>query len=657
MAFRRKPQSSTSTNKEPCPYCNELVTSGGAMTTHKRSCLEQQRQANELLAYRVRYELQSSTGPTPPRAQQAQLPTFRSPDIIEDPGYYTPSYPPYPPSPFSEPPDDAPVAEPPNQQTDLDDIMTQFHPASRRPKEQKRFEQYGITIDVDPTPLLSIPWRPFPTRFDFEVTDLALQCSMNAAQTKTFLQLLQQARDGSEVHMKNYDQVQAMWNAAADRTTRFQNDVIEVPFKGNIRTYNVLHRPLWNWIVEVVSDPQLVPLMEWDAPDSWWEAQTRINLHQHASSLDAKPLALIIYADKDKLSSFGTAKGYPVIAAIGNFPADARNGGGISGGRIVGWQPVIQEEAKHKKKKAFVDFKTVVWHEAALKMFESLQIYAEVGCVLRCGDQIQRLIFVILLILSADYEEQCIMCMIRGLRALHPCPKCMVEKESLSDLSQQHEARTPAQTTEVLERVSSFATKGEQEKLLKEYSLRAGKNVFMFFSGFDPYSAVSFDDLHFDDSGLWGAHLFPQLKKHLEDIGRDAETEVDRRFMEFPRWRNLNHFDTVTTISFNDGSKHRDVARMFLFAAEGVIKEAEDAAAYQLLICTRAYLNMTMYAGLHVQTTATLKAGRRSLQRFHTHISVYAPDDDELADKSWDFIKMHYHNHLFDDIQQKGALR
>jgi hypothetical protein len=56
---------------------------------------------------------------------------------------------------------------------------------------------------------------------------------------------------------------------------------------------------------------------------------------------DAKPLCLIIYADKSKLSSFGTEKGYPVIATIGNLPSDIRNGHGIGGGRVVGWHPIV----------------------------------------------------------------------------------------------------------------------------------------------------------------------------------------------------------------------------------------------------------------------------------------------------------------------------
>ncbi len=56
---------------------------------------------------------------------------------------------------------------------------------------------------------------------------------------------------------------------------------------------------------------------------------------------EGKLLAFIIYADKTKLSSFGMAMGYPVIARIGNLPVDIRNGNGLGGGELVGWLPIV----------------------------------------------------------------------------------------------------------------------------------------------------------------------------------------------------------------------------------------------------------------------------------------------------------------------------
>jgi hypothetical protein len=58
-------------------------------------------------------------------------------------------------------------------------------------------------------------------------------------------------------------------------------------------------------------------------------------------------LCLELYADKTQLSSFGTEKGYPVMARIANLPVGIRNGEGPGGSRIVGWLPVVCLDSSH----------------------------------------------------------------------------------------------------------------------------------------------------------------------------------------------------------------------------------------------------------------------------------------------------------------------
>jgi len=59
---------------------------------------------------------------------------------------------------------------------------------------------------------------------------------------------------------------------------------------------------------------------------------------------DAKMVCLEIYADKTQLSSFGKAKGYPVMARILNLPVEVRNSDGVGGARVVGWLPVVRSK-------------------------------------------------------------------------------------------------------------------------------------------------------------------------------------------------------------------------------------------------------------------------------------------------------------------------
>ena len=136
---------------------------------------------------------------------------------------------------------------------------------------------------------------------------------------------------------------------------------------------------------------------------------------------DAKPLFFILYADKTRLSSFGTEKGYPVMARIANLPVDIRNGEGIGGGQVVGWLPIVsepayavycltlgqvEEDSGETGKTGFVNHKQVVWHKSFFLLLETIILYSKTGFHHLCADQIRRWLFPILLILSADYEEQ-----------------------------------------------------------------------------------------------------------------------------------------------------------------------------------------------------------------------------------------------------------
>lgn len=90
-----------------------------------------------------------------------------------------------------------------------------------------------------------------------------------------------------------------------------------------------------------------------------------------------------------------------------------------------------------------------------------------------------------------------------------------------------------------------------------------------------------------------------------------------------PRWRGLNHFDAVMNITFNDGSKNEDIAKMMLFAAHNVLV---DAPGVQLLQCARSFLELNMYVSLEVHTSKTIAAGERELLIF----------DD--ATKAWKYL-------------------
>ncbi|KAK0213713.1 hypothetical protein IW262DRAFT_1467063 [Armillaria fumosa] len=207
----------------------------------------------------------------------------------------------------------------------------------------------------------------------------------------------------------------------------------------DIRTWN-----LWEWALELVQNPLLEPHFIWDAVqlskwnrdafekfvDELWMAQAFWDL-QTALPGRAKVLCFIIYTDKTRLSSFGTAQGYPVVACCGNLPIEIRNRNSVGGRRVVGWLPVvhIKEDAKYRKRVYYVDFKCRVWHAAFKYILEPLFVPSKIGGWVHlslANTDIQ--MFPQLPIKSCDYDEANFVVLIWGTNGLKPCIICLVPK-------------------------------------------------------------------------------------------------------------------------------------------------------------------------------------------------------------------------------------
>jgi Plavaka transposase len=65
------------------------------------------------------------------------------------------------------------------------------------------------------------------------------------------------------------------------------------------------------------------------------------------------------------------------------------------------------EDLKEEGKRDYVNFKRAVWHTSFHVVIESIIKYSKTGSWFKCGDGVERWMFPIVLILSADYEEQC----------------------------------------------------------------------------------------------------------------------------------------------------------------------------------------------------------------------------------------------------------
>ncbi|KAG6806401.1 hypothetical protein H0H92_011465, partial [Tricholoma furcatifolium] len=300
-------------------------------------------------------------------------------------------------------------------------IKIEFHPQAQRATKIGTFETL-YPPKPKPTPDFH-PWEPFRSRLDFEVAELALEAALNKSQLDRLIKLFHCAMSNVEDNpftLKNADGVKKMWQSASVLRTQFEAKEYSVLYNKEEYAFTIHMRDPWDWALENIKSATLAQHIEWDAQrhyrwtgtawerfftepwtgDLLWDAQ-----HKLPDNPKAKILPFIIYADKTKLSSFGTAKGYPIVARCALFPHDIRNSDGVGGGRVVGWLPIVHEDTAETGKKNFVNFKNAVWHTGFQKFLAKLAEYSKTGYWVTCGDGEERWLWPLILILSADYEE------------------------------------------------------------------------------------------------------------------------------------------------------------------------------------------------------------------------------------------------------------
>ncbi|KAG1883635.1 hypothetical protein F4604DRAFT_1920145 [Suillus subluteus] len=550
-----------------------------------------------------------------------------------------------------------------------DTFKTEFHPHSGRPETVETFSAYGGGSATRSPIVDDTPWHPFTCRADFKFAELAHKAALNKDQTNELLKFIWRVADGHmKFSFKTHADVMTAWARSSTQLTPFEKHIIPVEYKKEVIEYEFYSRPLWDCAMDLLANPLLAPHFVWDAQRLYKHDGTRFECFFHEpwtgdrwwnlqSSLpeNGAPFAFILYADKTHLSSAGTVKAYPVIACCGNLPVDIRNVDGTGGGHMVGWLPIVPEDSDEDGKLSYTNLKCVIWHESFSILLVTIILLSATAFAHECYDRTQCWLFPLILILSADYEEQCVMALIWGLKSGCPCPICLVLREALTDHSTTYPKRTIEDAQNRVALWSRDHVAGEAE--LKKQSLRPIKNAFWKVRLSDPHDALSQDPLHVYHKGKFGDHLFDECKKHLKALGRVAKKTVDEQFDVFLRWRILNHFDCVTNIYFTDGNKFQDTSKQIVYAAQNVLTRVEDEAGYALLKCIVSYLHIDMYVSLDVHTESTLAAGEAEILVFQELLDEYIEALGDDATKNWNFPKAHASKHVFTDIREKGAAR
>ncbi|KAF8072161.1 hypothetical protein FPV67DRAFT_1667598 [Lyophyllum atratum] len=490
-----------------------------------------------------------------------------------------------------------------------DDFRTTYHPSSGR---GSRIETFGSKKAASSVPFLDPkPWLPFRSQTEFKFAEIMLDSAMSNKHVDALIDVIRALRDGDEDFVvESHKDLETLWSSAAGMhgLSPFEPHIITVNYKGEPRSFTSWQRPFMSWILTCLEDKYLGSVCEWDAIKT--------------EKFDGKKW-----------------QGYPIMANLTNFPEEIRNSHGLGSTQVVGWLPIVPEEESEKKSSPdFVDFKKAVWHASFKKLLENVAEFSKVGILVNCGDGVTRRIYPFIFLLAADYEEQAIMTLTRGVQSKFPCPIWEGSKA-------------------LVVKCMKMKPKAAEEKL-KEESLRLVYNAFWDVNFSGPHEAIGFDDLHVNDGGVGGRHLWPLVVAFLHKLGADAKQKVDDQVKALPRWSGLSHFDNVVSVSFSDGNKWRDILKLTICITHNVLTEDLAPIGYVVLRCVRAYVDAVMWENLPVHTTETIAAGRKAVERLGACMMELdeVMREDGTFSKSFDFPKLHAHRHVFDLILAMGAL-
>ncbi|KAG2050505.1 hypothetical protein BDR06DRAFT_1064545 [Suillus hirtellus] len=510
--------------------------------------------------------------------------------------------------------------------TMVDDIKLEYHPSSRITPEVCTFNEFKCHPPTSSTPPNKHPWAPFKSRSEFEIAELALEACLNNDQTDRLIMLCNRCAFQLEKFMfKNHKDICERWDAVSHRTTGWVTDLLHDPRLFPRMVFDVQHFLKFDGktFIHFIDEPFTA--------ESFWNIQSQL-------PPGGKPLAFILYVDKTRLSSFGTARGYPVVVCLANLPADIHNGQGVGSSYVVGWLLIVKEDRDHAGKPSLVNFKNTIWHESISKILSSLASKSYTGQWFECPDNILQWFFPIILILSADYKEQCIMSLIQGIKCLWPCPICLCyapayNESPLPPMRPLLAYKSEYKSQEVVKAAQAKVTAEEKEEKLKEYGLRDITNAFSAMLHTDVHNALSWDQLHFN-GGLYCDYLWAKLQKIVVGLGQAKVAQMDKsRYKAFP-----------CCIFFTDGSVYEDISK------------DDSPLGYLLHCCIWLFLEVDTYVALEVHTTETISAGRQVVQAFSTYLQQYIDKSTDESNKNWNFSKLHMSVHIFDNIEAKGAM-
>ncbi|KAF7325233.1 hypothetical protein MKEN_00567800 [Mycena kentingensis (nom. inval.)] len=514
------------------------------------------------------------------------------------------------------------------------------------------------------------PWRPWPVLEDFEYTETAVQGTLSEAVIQAQLRGINGRWSGfnSKLTLTTYREYRRFLRAAREMGNTFKKSTVSAELWGETKYYSFVHRDPWEWLRDLVKNPALARVMVWKSRQSFYTenghrerfvdepstADTWRNVDNELPKSDPYAhcwLPLHIWLDKGLVTSHVTM--FPIVLRLLSLPSEIRNASGNGGGVLIGFMVMVSppgspETWNQRKRYEFAQFKREIYQKVLAIIFHSLYRRSWIGETEKCGDEVVRVLYPGFLIQSFDFEEAWNFTCCRANRAKCPCPRCLVLQELIDCLhhSPPVQERTTASMRAVVKRAREAPNDKQKNDILRDSGLHDVTHFMWDFRFSDPYQAVTYDLLHFTESGQWGHHLWPLTMQLINEY--EIDVQVTNAMAEFPRWRGLKHVNDPLTKDFTDGQTHLDIFKCMIFVLSELLPRNSP-----LIHCLRALLQIRMLAGLRVMSESRLEVLRQLLQEYERWCSKVTT----VYGKSFAWPKQHFLVHMISDIMAKGVLR
>ncbi|KAK6971572.1 hypothetical protein R3P38DRAFT_3413228 [Favolaschia claudopus] len=579
--------------------------------------------------------------------------------------------PPSLPSPASSP---APSPEPePARNTGRMYIEIQYHPHSG-------LESKIISLDAAtptqptaaPRPQQSIvprsrrPWAPFQNRADFEWAETMYQNSPD--NIKKQLKGIHGSWNprGTDITIKTPDELQIYLEKA--RQYRYEFDET---FEGEVRHFEFYYRDPWEWILELATDPSLANDIVWYPCRKYLVVdgnRQRLRDEQCANFCIAQQLhhsilqsklphipglhhclaAMLIWLDEGRVTS--RTNMYPILLRPLFLPSQIRNGSGNGGSIFVGSTVKDHRDPDTRtaqEKIDFAKFKRDVYHRVLRVIFvDSLRQRGLHGECVTCGDKIRRVLFPAIPIASLDGKEADMFTATRGPMAHFPCSCCLFRSDQLHDIDANRPnfpPRTGEDMRDIYEEAQAL-NKTNKQALLQQYGLHDTENAFWSLPNSDPCKSTSPDNLHPNESGKFGKHLWPKCQEVLANLGTKGLLTVNMHKVN--RWPGLKHFENVTTKDLNDGQSYLDIEKCILPCIVQLLPKGSP-----WVHAIRAHIRYRMMLDLNCITDEQIERK----EKYQTEYGKWCMKITEKYGYSFDFPKQHQCRHTSEAIRDKGV--